>query len=700
MKRPFLRAIVCWTLVLGGVWPVVASHAADTRFWNVSSRVEVEKGELDGLAVDADGTLSLAPTKEELAQSGELYFWKSVGDPARTLYVGTGDNGQILAVDRAGTRVLCDLDLLEVMALAKTPRGTLFAGGAPGGTVYEVDADGKSTPYFQSEQGMVWDLALAPDGQLLVATGETGKLYRVHDRDRATLLFEGTEPHIMSVTTRPDGAIVFGTAGDGLVYELDPNGTTSVLYDAAEEEIRAVVCGEDGSVYVAANVSPPAEGAPPDDTQRPAVYRLGSQGAATRIWQPASSFLFDLEIDGLGGLIAATGEKAGLHRIDVVRREASQVVAFDEGTALSILQHQKEVVVSTGDPAKLYSIGPSLRSTGTFTSEARDAGAEARWSRVRWTANRPSGTNVRIETRVGNRETPDVTWSEWLDAQTDGEDAAIVRSPEGRFLQWRLTLEGNGSSTPAVSSVTTSFREVNLAPLVTAIEVSGQGQDLASPGDGRPRGIRRQLSSGIAVDYSLPLDPDAPVARSFEASWAVGLRTASWAAQDPNGDALTYSLSYRPVESTRWLQLAKDLREPVYTWDASAFPDGDYQLKVVASDETANGVDLALTTERVSETFGVDNTAPVVSEFRASLDGERIRIEAKIRDDRSAVVRAELSTDGQEWRPAHTTTGLLDARSVQLDSGLVAGDREKGDPVVLRAFDEAGNRVVARVFLR
>jgi len=696
-----MLAGIAAALVIG--WPASSSLAVDTRFWHVGSRADVEKGEIDGVAVDADGTLVLAPDKRELATSSELYFWKVIGEYDRTVYVGTGDNGQVLAIDRQGSRVFADLDLLEVMSLVRTPQGTLFAGGAPGGTVFEIDSHGNATPYFQTGQGVVWDLALTPDGDLLVATGESGKLYRVHGRDRGTVLFEGTEPHIMSVVMAPSGQIVFGTAGDGLVYSLDREGVASVLYDAAEEEIRAVIRGDDGVLYAAANVAAAGEGAgsPPEDgTQHPSVYRLGEHGAATRIWQPSSAFLFDLEADGSGGLLAATGDEAGLHRIDVARREATQIATFDEGTALS-LTTSRQVLVSTGDPARLYAVGPSLRASGQLTSEAKDAGVEARWSRLRWVGKRPAGTAVKFETRVGNRETPDATWSGWVAADGDGDDAAIVKSPEGRFLQWRVTLEGDGSATPSVSSVTTSYREINVAPLVSNIEVSRQGQDLLSAPDARPRGVRRQLSSGISVDYSLPADGlQTPVGAYVEAGWAVGLRTVSWVASDPNDDRLSFSIHYRPVESSRWLLLAEDLEDAVYTWDASTFPDGEYQLKVVASDEPGNGEDQALSTERTGETFVVDNTPPEVADLRAVLDEGHIRVAAKVRDERSAVVRAEVSTDGQEWRPAHTTRGLLDARSVELETSVGAGDRVKGDPIVLRAFDEAGNRIVARVFLR
>ena len=52
----------------------------------------------------------------------------------------------------------------------------------------------------------------------------------------------------------------------------------------------------------------------------------------------------------------------------------------------------------------------------------------------------PPGSAVNVETRTGNSEEPDDTWSDWVPAAAD----AAISSPAARFLQWRAILRSDG----------------------------------------------------------------------------------------------------------------------------------------------------------------------------------------------------------------------------------------------------------------
>lgn len=677
------------------------ADAVETRFWRVDSRRDHEEAEADGVAIDAEGAMTLSLARSTEIASDEIYLWEIARGKDGELFLGSGDSGHVLRADGDEPELLADLELLEVMALA-VDGDVVYAGGAPDGTVYAIDRDGTVTPYFDTEQGVVWDLTMHPDGDLLVTTGETGKVFRVSGKDDGEVIYESSDAHVMCVTVESASSILVGTAGDGLVCRLDGEGGVEILYDAAEEEIRSIVLGDDGEVFIAVNVAP-GDGSGNGDGPRPAVYALGEHGSARRVWRTSSHFLFALDRDRDGTLIAGTGEPATIVRIEPHRRETTTLVELDEGNVLSIDASRDAIRVATGDPARLLTLGPRLGRSGTLASEVRDAGAEASWSRIRWTGDRPGGTDVSFETRTGNRETPDRTWSDWAPATDEGANGHRVASSPARFLQWRATLSGNGSRTPRVTEVVTSYREVNLRPVVQALDVSRKGANLFTDGDGkRARSVRQRLPGGVEVDYSLPFDGgpggDRPLAPGSVA-WAAGLRTASWVAIDPNGDELVYDLHYRPVESERWLLLAEEVNDLAYTWDASVFPDGDYHLRLVARDTPSNPDGDDLDDVIVSEVFEIDNTPPRVSALEARLEEGRIVIEARATDDRSAIVRADVTLDGQEWTPARASSGFLDAREVSFDFSVDAGDRAKGDPVVLRVVDEAGNPVVSRTFL-
>jgi len=65
-----------------------------------------------------------------------------------------------------------------------------------------------------------------------------------------------------------------------------------------------------------------------------------------------------------------------------------------------------------------------------------------------------------------------------------------------------------------------------------------------------------------------------------------------WSATDPDGDALTFTLSYSPNGGQTWTLIASGMTEMSYSWDTSLVKVGDnYLLKVGASDEELTATD-------------------------------------------------------------------------------------------------------------
>jgi sugar lactone lactonase YvrE len=692
------RELITACALLASLGAATAVDAVETRFWHVDTRADFEEAETEGVSIDADGVVRLAPERRSLVASDEIYLWELTRRDDGWV-VGTGDAGKVFAISSSGETLLADLDILEVMAVATARDGrTVYAGGAPGGEVFAISADGTVETLADTEQGVVWDIAVGQGGELYVVTGEAGHLYRIEPDGVTTRLYESTDAHLMCVEVMDDGDLIVGSAGDGLVCRLESDGSDlRVLYDADEEEVRGLVVAPDGTIYAALNVAPSGNG---ESNARPAVYRIGAYGHATRIWRTASALIFGFAIDRDGSLLVGTSDEAALHRIDPVARRSMRIAELDETSVLDIVAHDDEIVVTTGDPANAYALTTEHGKRGTVESPPRDAGAEATWSRIRWDGEAPRGSSVAFETRSGNRGTPDETWSEWIAAEPSGE-SFLVASPPARFLQWRLVLEGGGGATPQVARVVTSYREINLPPEMIALDVSRKDAELFAGSEGRTRSVRQKLPGGVEVDFTLPIDSgmDGPLAPG-EVRWAVGLRTISWIGTDPNGDELTYTIEYRPIESERWLLVAEEQQDVVYTWDTATVPDGRYKIRVTASDEPGNPDGDALEDTRISHTFEIDNTPPEVREMRASLrEDDRVEVRARASDARSAIVRAEVTIDGQEWVPAKPARGLLDASTVELTVSLPSRSRVKGDPVVLRVTDEAGNQATSRVFI-
>jgi len=64
-----------------------------------------------------------------------------------------------------------------------------------------------------------------------------------------------------------------------------------------------------------------------------------------------------------------------------------------------------------------------------------------------------------------------------------------------------------------------------------------------------------------------------------------GTYEIQWEASDPDGDVLTYTLSYSPDNGQTWMELVSGLRELSYSWDTSELQPGDkYLISVEVSD--------------------------------------------------------------------------------------------------------------------
>ncbi|MFX0194735.1 MAG: Kelch repeat-containing protein [Candidatus Hodarchaeota archaeon] len=85
-----------------------------------------------------------------------------------------------------------------------------------------------------------------------------------------------------------------------------------------------------------------------------------------------------------------------------------------------------------------------------------------------------------------------------------------------------------------------------------------------------------------------------------------GMYELRWEANDPDGDVLTFTISYSPNGGQTWTQLARGLTETSYQWDTSTVQVGsNYLIKVEASDGALTADDRSdapFTIEREAET--------------------------------------------------------------------------------------------------
>src|SRR5207245_1257051 len=81
---------------------------------------------------------------------------------------------------------------------------------------------------------------------------------------------------------------------------------------------------------------------------------------------------------------------------------------------------------------------------------------------------------------------------------------------------------------------------------------------------------------------------------------------------------LIYTVEIRGVNETAWKLLKDKVKEKYISWDSTAFPDGEYRLRVMASDLPSNTKEDALTGRLESEVFVIDNTPPRLTSLGAT----------------------------------------------------------------------------------
>jgi hypothetical protein len=703
-----------------------ASTFADPSIWTVGTRAEVLKGDSRGVSIDANGAITLAPKLTEIYKTEQPYIWSTAIDGAGNVFLGTGSEGRIYRVTPSGTGALfTDLNELNVSAIAIGRAGELFAGTSPDGKVYRIDASGKAEIYFEPKEKYIWSLAVMSDGSLAVGTGEGGKIYRVRSANadvQSSLLFDTSETHIISLAVDRTGNLYAGTDSNGLVMRFGADGKPFGLLDSPLREIHELAIGPDGSVYVlalgeSASVATPTAPATPSASSTPesktvtadrpatgaadppqksrydlagaksAVYRILPDGGNDILWASTTVTGFSIYAHQTGsGVLLGTSDKGRIYNITNAGRE-TLVLQSDTNQISTIRSQGANLFATSSNQGRLFRIGTDTVPEGSYESAVFDAKAAATWGRIWW----QSTGNVSIQTRSGNTEKADETWSGWT-AVTGDARGGQVASPRARYLQWRAVLR-SGANT-ALNEVSVAFLARNIPPEVLSITVLPTNVGLvANPPPQIDPNIER---SGLdPAAFGIPSAAVAP-----RRVYIRGARSFQWTAEDRNGDKLVYDILYKEASETNYKPLRENLDQNFYSLDGQTLADGRYTIRIVAKDLPENPANQSLTGERTSEPFDIDNTQPTVTAVGApQVSGTGSRVVFAATDSSSYLSRAEYSVNGGEWMTVYADDGISDGPNERytIDVPLAASGEYA---VTLRVFDSQGNSGNARVVVR
>ena len=661
--------------------------AVGTRSFELDDAASLAAGELVRTAVHSDGRVTAGVELRRLALPPEAALvWSSVRAPDGTVYLGTGDDGRIYRVRGEAIDLFAETHQLLVSALAVGDRGVLYAGTLPEGRIYAIEPGGALRELArpdatESVWSLVWD---ARRRVLFAATGPEGRVFSIAATGAVDVWWDSAAAHVMSLALAPDGALYCGTSDDALVVRTTAPGRAEVVHDFPGNEITSLDF-EAGRLAVAANEFPeaPAGGAASatkhsatgtrSSRPRPGkgrVWLVGADGRAERVWAQEEGHVTQVDLAADGTVFAAIGHEGRVVRIAPDRTSAVWL-DVDERQVLAISLTGADPYLATGDGAAFYRVLPGRPRSAIWQSRVLDAEFAARWGQLSW---RGTGS-LDLETRSGDTERPDETWSEWSSALTS---PGPIRSPAARFLQIRARFDRDPDA--ILREVSAYYLPQNQRPVVLEV-----GTKARSP--------RRPAAPPAASPAAGASTPSPPEADRDALPAPSPLLTLTWRMDNPDADRLRYRLRYREEGQSAWREMLREheiLTATEYTWNTSGVPDGWYVVEVEASDELANPEPLALRSSRGSEPLLVDNHPPELAELRA----QGARVTGRASDTLGPIARLELAIDGGEWRLFFPADDLLDTADERFELDL--GAEAPGSHILaVRATDAAGNTTTA-----
>jgi sugar lactone lactonase YvrE len=726
-----------------------AAFAGQTQIWTQGEYADFERGVINNLSIRSDGLLSLAPHTHELFDTGQAYLWGLARDSKGNLYTAGGTGAKLFRIPPGGTgKMVAEVDALEIHAIAVDSKDRVYFGTAPDGKVYRLSGNGKPEVFYDPKAKYIWALVFDSKGDLLVATGGVpngqGEIHKVAPDGKGSVFFKTDETHVRSMAIDSKDNLIVGTEPGGLVLRVSPAGEGFVLYQMAKKEVTAVAVAPNGAIYAAAvgtkqggpalSLPQPTSGTPSGATlnvnvsgtgapavQRPAapppasigssgvsggseVYCIEPNGNPRRVWSHAADVVYAIAFDAQGRVLLGAGNKGSLYRIEsptqytaLLSLPLTQITAFQSGPG-------GRLYAATGNTGKVFEIGPEVEHEGTIESDVFDSSMHTLWGRLSFEAHL-NGGQIAIATRSGNLDQPQKNWSPWSAAITAPKGGRVA-SPAARFVQWKATLTADSTGhSPELESVDVAYLPKNVEPRVDEIEITPVNYRFSAPVlnlTAAPSGPSQNLTLPSLGRRSSPLMASLPSSENTTTSpsmqFSKGYLGGRWLASDPNGDSLLYTVEIKGENETEWKPLKEKVTEKYFSWDATAFPDGDYRLRVTASDAPSNPPGDALTAQLVSPPFTIDNTPPKITALTASRNGGKLQVRWHAADALGNLDRAEYSLDGGDWTVAEPVTKLSDSPSLDYELTLDAPAGEH--TVAVRVWDGNDNLAVDKVVVK
>ena len=648
-------------------------------------------------------------------------------DSKGTLYVGTSPDGKVYKVSSSGEKsVVFDPKTKYIWDLAFGSDGTLYVATGDKGQLFAVTPDGKGELFYSSDEAHIRVLAFDANKNLIAGTEPSGRILRI---SRATgqgggknskavtsgaaegfVLYETSKREVTSLAVAPDGSIYASAIGEK--QRTGAGAPTTII--ATPQGTTTITTGVSGAAQAQGQIQPPF--LPLPSLVSSSIYRISPDGAPEELWTSREDSVYALGLASDGRLLAGTGNNGALLAIDG-RGVFAQLAKGGSSQITGIVGNGSgKVFLCTSNPGKLFSLGPEYEAEGTYESRSFDAQLFSQWGRIEWWSppattspksasgsNAAHGNDPRVEffIRSGNTDDPGKEWSRWFGPY--GKPGTATEAPSARFAQWKAVIH-DGRPGDGIDWVSLAYLPRNVAPVLDGIAIQEPG-------------VRAQSQPAVSSNQPAPVTfkmPAAPTAAGVTITQTSsssrfeqppqgvtqkGYQTVLWTAHDDNDDELQYAVYFRGENEKEWKLLKDKLDQKFYSFDTTALADGAYYLKIVATDAASNPPAAALTAERESERFEVDNTPPVVEELRVAPASGKMSgshpASFTARDATSSIDHAQYSLDGGEWILVAPANGISDAPVEHYEFGIQAASPGE-HTLAIRVYDRFENAGTAK----
>ena len=226
-------------------WPR-PRRAAQPQFWRIEGARDFLEGDTEGLSIDSEGRVRLAPAARAAARHrGALRLGAGPRRQGRALR-GHRQRRQGLQHRGREGALFYDAPELEVHALAVGPDGTrLRRHVSPEGKVYAVDADGQGGGVLRPRRQVHLGPRLRPQREPPGGHRSRGpRRPRGPPGQGASRCSTSAETHITALFSDARSGFVYaGSSPGGILYRIDPTGKVFVLHDSPFREVKSLPVG-------------------------------------------------------------------------------------------------------------------------------------------------------------------------------------------------------------------------------------------------------------------------------------------------------------------------------------------------------------------------------------------------------------------------------------------------------------------------